>query len=387
MRVAILTSGRFHVLDLARELDALGHDVRFHSLVPPWRTKDFGLPARCNRWLGPYVAPAYGLQRLLQKTRVGALDELGDRVLLEAIDRAACLALEPCDVLIAMSGMSLRVLDHARKRFGARIFLERGSRHIRSQAAILADIARRGAPVRPVPEWIIAREEAGYAAADQIVVPALHVERSFAEHGIGPDSGRLFRNPYGTSLASFPPTPAPDRSARDGQKRRVIMVGGWSYRKGVDVLVEAMAHVRDAELVHVGGVIDAPRATAPNVVHKGFVAQKDLTREYAAADVFVLASREEGLAVVQVQALASGLPIVCTDRTGGEDLAAFATPGAVSVVPSDDARALAAALEAALDRATETPPGTPRDLLGARRADVAWSGYAARWHQHLMEIA
>ena len=32
LRIAIATGGRFHVLDLARELDALGHEVRFYSV-------------------------------------------------------------------------------------------------------------------------------------------------------------------------------------------------------------------------------------------------------------------------------------------------------------------------------------------------------------------
>ena len=59
MRVAILTSGRFHVCDLARELAAHGHDVAYWSLTSPWRTARFGLPTRCNRWLMPLLAPVY----------------------------------------------------------------------------------------------------------------------------------------------------------------------------------------------------------------------------------------------------------------------------------------------------------------------------------------
>jgi len=40
--------------------------------------------------------------------------------------------------------------------------------------------------------------------------------------------------------------------------------------------------------------------------------------------VFVMASIEEGLAMVQVQALACGLPLICTTNTGGEDLLGLA---------------------------------------------------------------
>jgi hypothetical protein len=44
LRVAIATAGRFHVLDLARELNALGYAVDFYSYVPKTRALRFGLP-------------------------------------------------------------------------------------------------------------------------------------------------------------------------------------------------------------------------------------------------------------------------------------------------------------------------------------------------------
>jgi hypothetical protein len=47
MRVAIMTAGRFHVLDLARELAALGHEVAFYSYVLKKMAVRFGLPVNC----------------------------------------------------------------------------------------------------------------------------------------------------------------------------------------------------------------------------------------------------------------------------------------------------------------------------------------------------
>ena len=57
LRIAIATGGRFHVLDLARELDALGHEVQFYSYVPKARALQFGLPARCHVSLLPIMWP------------------------------------------------------------------------------------------------------------------------------------------------------------------------------------------------------------------------------------------------------------------------------------------------------------------------------------------
>jgi glycosyltransferase involved in cell wall biosynthesis len=49
-------------------------------------------------------------------------------------------------------------------------------------------------------------------------------------------------------------------------------------------------------------------------------------------------SVEEGLAMVQVQAMACGLPLICTSATGGEDLIAEVREG--FVIPIRDVEAL-----------------------------------------------
>src|SRR4051794_11621955 len=67
LRVGIATSGRFHVLDLARELDALGVEVRFYSYVPRKRAETFGLPGRCHVALLPFLFPLVALERLLPR--------------------------------------------------------------------------------------------------------------------------------------------------------------------------------------------------------------------------------------------------------------------------------------------------------------------------------
>jgi starch synthase len=168
----------------------------------------------------------------------------------------------------------------------------------------------------------------------------------------------------------------------------VVMAGGWSLRKGCDVLTDAWRQLPATPattLLHVGGVQDAPVPTDAGFVAAGFVPQPVLHDHYAQSNVFALASREEGLAVVQVQALASGLRLVCTENTGGEDLREFlGDPGLISVVPVDDAAAFSRALADALDQG---PPDTPtRDLLGDARRHFSWGAYAKRWESNLLEI-
>ncbi len=134
--------------------------------------------------------------------------------------------------------------------------------------------------------------------------------------------------------------------------RHCCFVGAWSYQKGVDLLLQAREMLGDVTLLHVGPVGDAPLPTTTGFVHVDAVPQWQLRDLYAKAHLFVHASRQEGLSLVQAQALACGLPLVCSDRTGGEDLQrTLADPGWVRVVPSDDVAALAAAIRDMLPKA------------------------------------
>ncbi len=189
MKIAIVTTGRFHVLDLARELAALGHDVAFWSAVPRRRAARFGLPASAHRALLPWVWPLM----LAQRYGTRWLQRLANGKLLTVVDRLVARWLEPCDVFIGMSGLCVESARVARDRYGAQIFIERGSRHILSQVSILDDLKRRGYPADTVPADVVVRELAGYSIADRVVIPSLHVESSFIEYQF--PAQRLFRNP------------------------------------------------------------------------------------------------------------------------------------------------------------------------------------------------
>jgi glycosyltransferase involved in cell wall biosynthesis len=68
---------------------------------------------------------------------------------------------------------------------------------------------------------------------------------------------------------------------------------------------------------------------------------------YSQASVLVLASVEEGLALVQAQAMACGVPIVATTNTGAEDLFIDGAEG--FIVPIRDPEAIREKLEWMLD--------------------------------------
>lgn len=368
LRVAIASSGRFHVLDLARELDALGHEVRLYSYVPLRRAQRFGLPARCHIGLLPLLAPVVAYEHVVNSLK---LPLRTDRTIYWALNRAVIARMSPCDVFIGMSGMFIEAPLYARRRFGAAIILERGSHHILSQRETLA--ATPGAHVPS--DYYVERELQGYKIADIISIPSRQVARSF-ERDRGA-AAKLMVNPYGVDLKQFPWRPR-TRPA----KKTVLFVGNWTYQKGVDLLTAAVEQLADVCLIHVGALGDAPFPSNLQFEHHDPVPQWRLTDFYAKAHVFAIASRQEGLALVQAQALASGLPLVCTDRTGGADLAHSAALAArIRVVESGIVEPLRQAIADTLDRALSVAGFGP--LPAADRELLSWSHYGQRYARNL----
>jgi starch synthase len=177
----------------------------------------------------------------------------------------------------------------------------------------------------------------------------------------------------------------PLRSGALPSEPTVLFVGNWSYQKGVDVLSEAIKKMDGVRLIHVGALADAPFPDHPRFVHHEPIPQWELKDFYGAAHVFALASRQEGLAVVICQALASGLPIVCTDRTGGADLANF--PGLarfIRVVPAGNSDALRQALIQALEDASCKTGRAP--ITETERQALSWRRYASQHLQLMNEM-
>ncbi|MFI6415028.1 glycosyltransferase [Streptomyces sp. NPDC050585] len=134
----------------------------------------------------------------------------------------------------------------------------------------------------------------------------------------------------------------------------VVCVGRLCRQKGQDLLLRAWdtvhARVPDARLVLVGDGPAAARLRAaahPSVVLAGAVA--DPLPWYRAADLAVLPSRWEGMALAPLEAMAAGRPVLLTDVDGARE---SLPPGhaAHCLVPPGDPDALAEALVRLLRR-------------------------------------
>lgn len=176
-------------------------------------------------------------------------------------------------------------------------------------------------------------------------------------------------------------------AAAEGAPARLLCVASVTARKGHEVLLAALAGLRDLgwQCDFVGSLSRDPvhAAQVEALIRRyqldarvrlcGEQTPLELQRTYAEADVFVLASHYEGYGMVISEALARGLPVVATR---GGALAETVPSGAGLLVPPGDAAALAAALRRVL-----VEPGLRRELrAGARRARLtlrAWADAAA----------
>ncbi|MFI8003202.1 glycosyltransferase family 4 protein [Streptomyces sp. NPDC086010] len=130
----------------------------------------------------------------------------------------------------------------------------------------------------------------------------------------------------------------------------VVCVGRLSRQKGQDVLLRAWrnADTAGARLVLVGDGPCAPelRRTAPDgVLFAG--ATPDVRPWIRAADLVVLPSRWEGMALAPLEAMACGTPVLLSDVDGARE-SLPAGHLAHCLVPPEDPAALAAALTALL---------------------------------------
>jgi phosphatidylinositol alpha-1,6-mannosyltransferase len=131
----------------------------------------------------------------------------------------------------------------------------------------------------------------------------------------------------------------------------IVSVGGFDHPvKGHDTLLRAVARLPFARLTIVGGgqlrgkLESLARELGVPVTFTGQLGGPAAVREVLrAADVFVLASRSEGMPRALLEAMAIGLPAVATSVGGIPEVLP-----AEQLVPAGDPRALAAAIEATI---------------------------------------
>lgn len=254
-------------------------------------------------------------------------------------------------------------------------------------AALAAAIALRLAGMRGVPVVStyhgVADERTGLAAR-------LLAATSDIVVGIGPTATAQLRAggfPQQRSATVLNGVSAEHRRSRADVRREfgatgselIVTVGRYVEAKNQALLLEALALLaprRPSLRALLVGTGELERDLQTRIEQLGLENVATLTGPRAdalditaAADVFAMSSRWEGLGLAAIEAMLLGCPVVSTAAGGIEDVVRDGETGVV--VPSDDAPALAAAIERLLDdRALSR-------RLAARAADFAGERFSA----------
>jgi glycosyltransferase involved in cell wall biosynthesis len=213
------------------------------------------------------------------------------------------------------------------------------------------------------------RDAQKYALSDLILVPSAFVRRAVVE--LGADPARIATVPYGIPEGWLD-------GASEPAPGRVLFVGSVGLRKGSHYLAAAARILRrrrvPCQVRLVGPCASAalrhPAFAGPTYV--GQVPRSRVVEEFRRADVFVLPTLCDSFALVHLEAMACGVPVITTPNCGSvvrDGVDGF-------IVPIRDAEAIADKVELLLaDRALRERMG---QNARARAGEFTWARYGER---------
>jgi starch synthase len=334
-KIAQVCIGKFHHFNIARELARQDRLAAILTGYPRFKLKGENLPAE-KVLTSPWLNTCY-----LALVRSGAGQSAMGRLMhgwaLRALDSTASRRFFAESCLFALSGCALKTGAIVQRRGGV-YCCDRGSTHILYQKRSLEEEYHRwGLAFREMSGSVMRRELAEYEIADAITVPSRFCRRTFIEFGV-PEK-KIHVIPYGVPTSDFFPVGQPPQNIF-----RVLFVGQISLRKGIPHLIEAFQRLQHPrkELLMVGRIGPEMKTLLSNLNLSNVLIlghqSRDAVREWmSTSHVLVLPSIEEGLAIVQGQALACGCPLVITEATGGEELIEDGREGFIVPVRSSEA--------------------------------------------------
>jgi len=253
--------------------------------------------------------------------------------------------------------------------------------HVVHELIITADVGRMmieerqsfpgmepdGEPAAVV-EQGIAHDRRKWSISDQVLVPSAYCQQTAVSLGCDPDKISLV--PYGIPLHWFNGQATP-------QPGRILFVGQVGLRKGNHYLAEALRLLQargvacECRVVGPCGVdVNHPLFAGPDYL--GQIPRSQVRAEFLQADVFVLPTLAEGMALVHLEAMASGVPVITTPNCGSvvrDGMDGF-------IVPIRDSRILADRLQQLIeDRSLRESMG---ESARSRASDYSWDGYSQR---------
>jgi len=236
--------------------------------------------------------------------------------------------------------------------------------------------------------WKEAGKHMLFRAADGALAPGPDGARMAGRYGL--PAARVHAVTQSIDIAHYAAQDGTDRATREQWRAELglhgcvfLYVGRLWLGKGLDDLFDAYRIVRSrhraASLLVVGDGVDEERYRAmarelPDITFAGFVQPRALPACYALADALVFPTLGDPHGLVVEEAMAAGLPVICTE-TAGDIRHRLPHGRAGYIVPAADPGALAARMEElALDPAKRACFGDTARRAVAPRTHERWAG-------------
>ena len=284
------------------------------------------------------------------------------------------------DVSISWAWSSLKTIRAVKKNKGIAILEECGSCNKYQEDLLQEEYENLNLKyVSKTSHKIVSRELQECEEADFILCPSRHVINSFLKQGIS--SNKLIFIPYGVELDLFSPQPKNDSIFR------ILFVGTVGVRKGIIYLLEALKDLEiQFECLIIGKIEpdfkDIFQTYNSFFKHIEWVKHSQLKYYYSNASIFVFPSLDEGMALVQLEAMGCGLPVICTPNSGGDSVIRDGQDG--FIVPIRDPQSIKNKIEYLYQNPNELQKMSQNALLRAK--EFTWERYGRELEETLLKL-
>lgn len=313
MNVSIISFGKFHSFDLARELKSNNMNISLYSSYPYFISKKYNI-----KYSEHY---SFFILQLIDRITGRRFSNL----LIYLFSYLLSFSLKSNqDFFIIWSDIPNFLLKFIRKKYNSIVILERGSSHIEHQNKLLKEEYQRFNKNFSISKKTINNELKNYADADYISIPSKFSYKSFISHNIS--KTKLIVNPYGSDISKFF-----KKSVKRDKKFTIMTCGKASIQKGFHYLLDSYKYInKDFIHVHVGSVEDIfinKIKSIKNLKIYDSVNHEKLVNFYNMSDVFILPSIQDGFGMVILEAMSCGIPIIATENTGITSISSFSDFG------------------------------------------------------------
>jgi glycosyltransferase involved in cell wall biosynthesis len=369
MKVSIISYGKFHAFDLARELKACKLNVKLYSSYPLYISKKYGI--KSNEHF------SFFLLQIIDRLTSNKISNLLKFIFAKFL---TILIKSDQDFIIAWSDTPNFLIKFLKKNYKSIIIIERGSTHIEFQNKILRQEHASFNIDFEISKEVIQNENNNYHECDYISIPSQFVFNSFLEYNL--PKSKLIVNPYGSDLSKFFP------SSKNNEKFTILTVGHGSFRKGLIYVLGAHKLIKgDFIHYHVGSIenyIKKFSKTFPNFRHIESQSQEKLRDYYQKSDVFVLASLEEGLSLTLLEAMACGLPIITTRNSGVESIKSKLKFN--KIIKPKSSNEIAEKINLFVNNPSLQKEYSKNSLKTVSEGGFSWLNYGKRYCENLMEL-